>query len=303
MALPSASNLLILSFLGGLAVFCFQSLRTYSNVYDAATLQTKYGPWSMVVGASEGLGFAWSELLCRNGLNVVTIARREAELREKAEYLQGKYNCQVKPIVMDLGGSGDAVTSSFQTILEEHDVGLMIYNAAVFAKGNFAESLEMQLLAVKVNVESVTRAVHAFASTSAPQRNSSGLILMSSTLGEKGSAYVSTYSASKAYNTILAHGLANEFQDMNMDVLACVPGPIATPNFYRENGNKTSSVDFMIQPAEDVANECLHALGSGRYSLATGPIQKIFRFFVNRVLPHRIPVDAMSQELRKSLLN
>lgn len=128
-----------------------------------------------------------------------------------------------------------------------------------------------------------------------------GLIIMSSSLGDRGSAFVATYAASKAFDTVFAQSLANEFQDIEMDVLACVAGPIETPNFRRANGDDTSDIDFMIQHPREVASECLHALGQGRYSIPTGTIMKIIRFVTNRLVSTRSSVDSMSKNFRKSI--
>ena len=41
-----------------------------------ADFATKYGPWAMVVGASDGVGSLFAERLASEGVNVVLVARR-----------------------------------------------------------------------------------------------------------------------------------------------------------------------------------------------------------------------------------
>jgi short-subunit dehydrogenase len=48
--------------------------------------KSKYGPWAIVAGASEGLGAAFAEELAKRGLNLILIARR----LEKLEVLYRK---------------------------------------------------------------------------------------------------------------------------------------------------------------------------------------------------------------------
>ena len=36
--------------------------------------KSKYGPWAIVAGASEGLGAAYAEELAKRGLNLILIA-------------------------------------------------------------------------------------------------------------------------------------------------------------------------------------------------------------------------------------
>lgn len=283
---------LLLPIFVGLVAITVRYLRTYSDVYAPEQFQSKYGPTAVILGASEGLGAAYADILCANGLEVVTIARREAELEERKRELVSKYQCKVSTVVLDL--NGEDVTSTMQSIFEEYSVGLVVYNAAVFGAGKFTTSLEQQLMGVKVNVESLTRTAHAFATAAKTnERDTSGFLIMSSTLGDTGASHVATYSATKAYDTVLAQGLAAEWKDKGIDVLACVAGPIATPNFFRANDD-TSDMEFMIQTPHQVADECLHALGQGKYAIATGAIQKAMRFITKRLLPTTLMINAFS---------
>jgi short-subunit dehydrogenase len=276
-----------------------QYVKTHKDVYTSQELQQKYGPTAVVVGASEGLGATYADLLCQNGLEVVTIARREAELEERKKELVNKHGCKVSTVVLDL--AGDDVTTTMQEIFDKHSVGLVVYNAAVFGMGSFTSSLDTQLAAVSVNVESLTRTAHAFASAKRTQdRKSSGFVIMSSTLGDTGAAYVATYGATKAYNTMLAQGLAAEWKSKGIDVLGCVAGPIATPNFFRAN-NDTSGMEFMIQTPQSVADECIHALGQGKYVIATGRLQKVLRFITRKLLPTQLTVDAFTGMMEKNV--
>jgi len=296
----SGLKIFYLALIGGIASWIYQSLQTFHGTYDAATLQRKYGPWTVVIGASEGLGAAWADLLCSQGLHVVTMARREDALNERKKELQSKYSCQVDVVKVDLAEPEEA-SEVFDKVLCERDVGLVVYNAALFNNGDFLSSLDYQIKGIKINVESVARAAYSFGShIQGSTRNSSGLIIMSSSLGDTGSGYVATYGATKAFDTILAQSLGGEFKHMGMDVLACVAGPISTPNFHRAN-NDTSGMEFLIQQPEEVASECLYGLGQGKYAVATGPYTKLMRFVTKRLLPTKLTIDAMSQNMRQSL--
>eukprot|EP00557_Chaetoceros_sp_GSL56_P009858 CAMPEP_0176481042 /NCGR_PEP_ID=MMETSP0200_2-20121128/2602_1 /TAXON_ID=947934 /ORGANISM="Chaetoceros sp., Strain GSL56" /LENGTH=356 /DNA_ID=CAMNT_0017877207 /DNA_START=18 /DNA_END=1088 /DNA_ORIENTATION=+ len=343
----TSSRIIKLSILGIILSSIYQCIRPYHGTYDSQSLPLKYGKWAIVIGASEGLGAEWASLLCKNGMNVITVARRANELQQQANKLSHEYSCLVKPLVLDLTDS-ENVTSVLEHTLRTtsttgstsdgagvgYDVGLMVYNAAVFNKGSFlGHSLDSQLATIRVNVESLTRAVHAFGNyvrekqqqqqqqqqhqeqqqqqqtqtssslSSSLSSSSSGLIIMSSSLGDQGSAHVATYAATKAFDTVFAQSLAHElFQDVHMDVLGCVAGPINTPNFQRANGKNAadrSDMKFMIQTPSEVASECLHALGQKRYSISTGRVMKVIRFVTNRFVPTRMSVDFMSKTMQR----
>lgn len=99
---------------------------------------------------------------------------------------------------MDL--MSDTLHEEFQTILGKFHVGLMIYNAAIFGAGSFVDQdVDHHLRIVRVNVASAIQGVHSFSRRVKEQsRTSSRIILMSTTLGEQGSGYVASYSASKS---------------------------------------------------------------------------------------------------------
>jgi short-subunit dehydrogenase len=44
----------------------------------------------MVIGASEGLGAEWATLLCQNGMNVITVARRANETTQSQSQWQAQ---------------------------------------------------------------------------------------------------------------------------------------------------------------------------------------------------------------------
>jgi short-subunit dehydrogenase len=44
---------------------------------DCLAFRARYGPWSVVAGAAEGLGAAWAAALARRGLDLVLVDRRD----------------------------------------------------------------------------------------------------------------------------------------------------------------------------------------------------------------------------------
>jgi len=89
--------------------------------------KTKYGPWAIVAGASEGLGRAFAEELATRGLNLILIARRIEKLEILSNNLMRDYQIEVKVHSMDLADFEQ--TKKFISGLE-NDIGLLVYNAA-----------------------------------------------------------------------------------------------------------------------------------------------------------------------------
>jgi len=247
-----------------------------------AEVQQRYGSWAVVAGASEGLGLAWSEEVARLGLNVHMIARKKAKLEAAAETVRSKYGVKVETTVLDLGG--DRVGEVALELAANPEIGLLIYNAAFDAKGSFLNTtVDRYQAVVDVNIRSPLAFTHAFA-TAMAKRQRGGIVLMGSMSGMLGTAWVSTYSATKSWNYAFANALYEELGPSGVDVLGCIAGATTTPHYLEAVGAGRSTL--IEQTAEQVVDECMHKLGSVP-SVATGPLNKLV-FFLFNVLPLKI---------------
>jgi short-subunit dehydrogenase len=255
----------------------------------------KYGPWALVAGASEGLGAAYAEALATRGLDLVLVARRLELLQTLAARLTGAYGVQVRLLQLDLAQPDAASQIARET--QSLEVGLLVYNAAFSAVGAFLErSLDEHLLEIDTNVRTPLTLLNHFGPRMLTQGHG-GLILMTSLSAFQGSAYVANYSASKAYNVILAEGLWEEWRRGGVDVLACIAGSTRTPNylasFPRPNGSFT---DATLEPQVVVA-EALAALGR-HPTVIPGRVNRLSSFVMRRLLSRRAAVRIMGYVLR-----
>ena len=92
------------------------------------------------------------------------------------------------------------------------------------------------------------------------ERRSGAVIFVASTAGYQAVPYMSAYAATKAYNLILAEGLAQEYRGTGVDVLSVSPG------FTETEFAEAASVDartpgFLVGYPEGVVRQALRALG------------------------------------------
>jgi short-subunit dehydrogenase len=175
---------------------------------DKADFAARYGSWAIVAGASEGIGATYAEALAAGGLNIVLVARRAELLQSLASELSTKYNVDTRIIAIDLASSNAVEQIAENT--KDVEVGLLVYNAAFSAIGPFLERpLEDHIKEINTNAFTPLRLIYLFADQMLA-RGRGGIVLMSSLSAFQGSAYISTYAATKAFNIVLAEGLWEE---------------------------------------------------------------------------------------------
>lgn len=248
----------------------------------------KYGPYALVAGGSDGLGFAFAEAIALRGLNLILIARQEDRLKAASARLTETYKIDVIPIAADMADY-DNVKKRIGVLTVS--IGLLVYNAAFAPIGLFENTSKDHLaLAAAVNVKSPLLLTKLLSAPMIRQKRG-GIILMSSLAGEQGSPNLAAYAATKSFNAILAEGLWKELKPHGIDVLACCAGAILTPGYQK--AEKTKKAPGTLK-ASEVAEQTLNALGRGPI-IVPGAINKVGRFLLTRVLSRKAAIDVMSK--------
>jgi uncharacterized protein len=229
----------------------------------------RYGAWSVVAGASEGVGAEFARELGRRGVNVVLIARTEALLEEVAASIREASGVEARVAAIDLA-QPDAI-DKVRSATDGLEVGLLMYNAG--ADPNYepflAQPVENALWMIERNCVMPTRMCHHFAQPMVA-RGRGGIILVSSGAGLVGFPNVVSYCGTKAFDIIMGEALWSELRDHGVDVLSLVLGFTDTPAQRRvmvrhgllEEGDVTTPIQGASTPEEVVA-EALEHLSQG----------------------------------------
>ncbi len=253
--------------------------------------KTKYGPWAIIAGASEGLGAAFANALAERQLNLILFSRRKDKLEALSKQLIEKYNVEVVYHPIDLVD----FQKTKQFISQLHvNIGLLVYNAAFAPIGYFKEINEEDLeKIVDVNIKTPLL-LSKLVSTKMIEQGRGGIVLMSSLAGSQGSPKISTYAASKAFNTVLAEGIWDELKENGIDVLACVAGAIRTPGY--ENVKNVKDAPGTLDPFQ-IATDTLNALGNGP-TIVPGFTNKMARFFMGRLFSRKMAISIMNNNTK-----
>lgn len=256
----------------------------------------KYGPWALVTGASAGIGFQFSHQLAAAGLNIVLVARREAQLSKAADEIREKYNVQTRTISADLvseNGWRDVFTSC-----EDIQVGLLVNNAGMSTHGSFfRDPVEKLLKLVDLNCRSVVALTHAFGRAMV-ERKRGGIIFVSSVLATP-TPYLATYSASKTFVTAFGRTVREEFVRYNVQVTVLEPGLVDT-DMSRSAGEEMdfSKGGFAPQAPEDCVREALAVFTKGKVKHIAGFGNRVSMGII-RSLPEPLQMSMMVSTMDK----
>ena len=257
--------------------------------------QQRYGKWGLVAGSSEGLGAAYAKELASLGLNLILVARRGELLQSLAAQLSDQYGIKVKTIALDLSASDAAEHIVQQTM--ELDIGLLVYNAAFSAVGPFLErSMQDHLNEIHTNIHSPLKLVYLLGQRMLA-RGYGGIILMSSLSAFQGSAYISNYAATKAFNIVLAESLWEEWRPRGVDVLVCVSGAVKTPNYVASEPEQTGRFSDSTMAPDQVVREAMDALGRQPFVIP-GRMNRFASFVMRHLLPRKMAIQFMGRVLR-----
>jgi short-subunit dehydrogenase len=231
------------------------------------TFATKYGPWALVAGASDGLGAAFAAGLAERGVNVVLLARRREVLDRVAVEINSRTSVETRTLAIDLAEVGAATAIAAAT--SDLEIGFLVYCAG--ADPNFepflANPIEAAEAMVQRNCMVPTQLCHHFAPPMV-ERGSGGIVIFGSGAGLAGGPNMVAYGASKAFDMVLAEALWAELHDKGVDVLGLILGKTDTPalrQLEHSRGQISSPDDVPLGAAtvDDVIAEAFENLTNG----------------------------------------
>jgi short-subunit dehydrogenase len=261
---------------------------------EPAGFGARYGPWALVLGGSEGIGGSFAEQIAAAGVNLVLVARRPEPLDVTAAAVRAAHGVEVRTATVDL--TADDMLDRLAAATEGLDVGLVVYNAgATHGVPRFLDGpVDDRLMLVRLNCVGPVRVAHHFGGRMA-ERGRGGMIFLTSMSAVTGAARTVTYSATKAFDMVLAEGLWAELAPAGVDVLALVAGATRTPAMA-SSGAHIGTEAFPGMDPDDVAREGLANLGNGPTWVAGEANRAGFDFL--RTLPRADVVALMSQSVR-----
>ncbi|MCV7380636.1 short-chain dehydrogenase [Mycobacterium alsense] len=233
----------------------------------------RYGPWAVIVGASDGCGALFAERLAQEGVNVALVARRQHLLDTVAEAIHERTGVETRTLAIDLT-EADA-SQSIIDATADLEVGMLVYCAGGDPKYQpfLANPVSAAEALLQRNCLVLMRLCHHFAGLMV-ERGRGGIVNFTSGAALAGGRNMVAYGGTKAFDMVFTEGLWAELHDKGVDVLGLVLGMTDTPALRQlefERG-RLKSVDEIPQgavTAASVVDEAFANLGNGP-TIATG---------------------------------
>lgn len=220
---------------------------------------TKYGPWAVIAGGSDGTGAAFARAIAGSGINLVLIARRPGPLADMADELRRDHGVEVRTLTLDLNQDDAAEIMAKATAGLE--VGLYVSNAGAESGGHGFLDTPFAALRDLVgrNVLTVIGACQHYG-RAMRERGRGGIVLMGSAAGMGGQPGVAVYSGVKAFVLNLAESLWSELRASGVDVIGIAAPVMETPSLRNTVGDRAIPGIFA---AEEVVRNALVRLPAG----------------------------------------
>ncbi|MGO4546415.1 SDR family NAD(P)-dependent oxidoreductase [Paenibacillus sp. 2TAB23] len=253
------------------------------------------GKWTLITGASSGIGEAFARECAAKGSHLILVARSEDKLIALAEKLQREYRIQAEVIVSDLSQEGSPSKLYEQCLERGIGVDILINNAGFATYGIFEQlSGSRQHEEVMLNVSAVVNLTHLFLPEML-KRKSGVVINVASTAGFQPLPNMAVYGATKAFVLSFTEALWEENRKRGVQFLALCPGSTET-EFFNVVGADEASVGKRDTP-ENVVQVAFRSLQADKVYVIPG-IKNYISAQMSRFLTRKQMLLVVSRMLR-----
>lgn len=251
--------------------------------------------YAVVTGATSGIGKALSELLMKEGYNLILVGRNQEKLRKMEKQLKGIRNQrEVKSLVADLQNQEEV--NALCNTLSEMQIDLLVNNAGFGITGAFIETdIKKEEEMIQVNLMTLTKITKVLAKNMAA-KGKGHIMNIASIAAFMPNPLGAVYAATKAYVLSFSEALAEELRGSGVTVTAVCPGPTKSQFAQRSGMENTGVFSGNVMSAKKVAQLAYRATMKGKLKVIPGMGNKC-TIMLAAICPKRIVLVATKQKL------
>jgi len=232
--------------------------------------------YSLITGASGGIGSDLARLLAKDKHNLILVARSENKLNEIKVSLEKEYGIEVKVIACDLSVP-NAAEKLFSDLTKENiQINILINNAGFGDFSAFAEcNIAKQEMMINLNILALTKLTRLFL----PGMINAGkgrILNVASVAAFTPGPLMSVYYASKSFVLSFSYAIANELKGSGVTITILCPGPTKTG--FEDAASLGESKLFKIMkpvPSSKVSKYAYRYMMKGRLLAIPGFMNKM----------------------------
>ena len=203
--------------------------------------------YTLITGASGGIGHDLALLAAADGKNLVLVARSAEKLNRLAETIRKNHKSEVLVLDFDLSTEEGVKKLLADISVKNIQIETLINNAGFgdfgdFSKADLGKNLEM----IRLNISALTQLSH-FALQGMTQAGKGKIMNVASTAAFMPGPGMAVYYASKAYVLSFSEALTRELKGSGITVTTLCPGPTDT-DFAAAAGLGKSLMHRMLPP-------------------------------------------------------
>jgi short-subunit dehydrogenase len=258
-------------------------------------------PYTLITGASSGIGRAIALECARRNMNLLIVALPGAELEETATYIRRHYRIMIDYLGVDLTET-DGPGKVFDWVRDQkYIVNILVNNAGIAGSAVFTEAdPDYSDVRIQLNIRALVMMTHLFLPRML-EAEAAYILNIGSLSGFYPIAYKSVYAASKAFVLSFSLGLGEELRGTPVSI------SIVCPNAVRTNSGTHGRIDShgwigraAEVSAERIARTAVDKMFRGKVIIIPGLFNRILYYF-SKLLPRSMRVRIASREIRKEL--
>ncbi len=209
--------------------------------------------WTLITGATSGIGLALAEKFAKGGHHLILVGRNSIELEKAAKNLKDGLHIQVKVMIADLAVNGAGTRLAKELESAGLEIECLVNNAGFGLLGPFIKTnpvIEEEM--INVNIISLVELTKALLRPMV-LRKSGRILNVASMAGFQPGPYMAVYYASKAFVLSFSLALNEENRKSGVTVTVLCPGPTRTNFFGRAGINHSSLLTRISMEASAVA--------------------------------------------------
>lgn len=243
--------------------------------------------YTLITGASEGLGLELAKLFAKDKHNLIIVARNMDKLNEVKNNLESEYEINVETLSVDLSLDNSCEKVYDFVNKKNLTVDNLINNAGIGSFGYFSdEDEEFHEDIININIKSLTHLTSYFQKHMV-RRKEGKILNVASTAAFTSGPKMAMYYATKAYVLSLTEALHEESKIQGVTVSCLCPGPVRTTFQEKAGIKKSESAKKYLMDANKVAEIAYKDLLKGTAIIIPGLKNKIL-IIGNKLIPRVI---------------